>query len=57
MQQNMEDRSYFQSRADQELAMARNAPHPEAAKAHNILAGLYRERLGPLVSPDQPQGL
>jgi len=45
MMQQTEDHSYFQSRIDQELAMARKASHPEATRAHHILASLYAERL------------
>jgi hypothetical protein len=45
MQQRAEDHFYFQSRAEQELAMANIAPHPEAARAHKILAALYLDRL------------
>jgi hypothetical protein len=46
MHQRAEDQSYFQTRVEQELAMARKAPHPEAAKAHKVLARLYLERIG-----------
>ena len=40
-----EDQLYYQARAADELARAKTAPHPEAARAHAILADLYRERL------------
>jgi hypothetical protein len=42
----MKDETYLQARADRELALARSAPHPEAARAHAILARLYLDRLG-----------
>jgi len=40
-----EDQLYYQARAADELALAQAALHPEAARAHAILADLYRERL------------
>jgi hypothetical protein len=55
MLQQADEESYFQSRVEQELAMASKAPHPEAARAHKILAGLYRERLGSNISPELSQ--
>jgi hypothetical protein len=36
-----EDRNYFEGRAEEELRRARNAPHPDAARAHYIMAGHY----------------
>ena len=39
-----EDRSYFQLRAEAELEAAEQARHPDAARAHFILAGLYLDR-------------
>jgi hypothetical protein len=56
MRERAEDHSYFQSRAQQELAMANEAPHPEAARAHKILAGLYLERLDSVVAQGLPRG-
>lgn len=35
------ERSYFRERAEDELAAARAARHPEAARAHYLLAGYY----------------
>jgi hypothetical protein len=56
MLRRTEDQSYFQSRVEQELALASRAPHPQAARAHEILAELYRERLGVDRSADLIQG-
>jgi len=42
----MKDDAYLQARAERELALARSASHPEAARAHAILARLYLDRLG-----------
>ncbi|MBV8685303.1 MAG: hypothetical protein JOZ90_14760 [Alphaproteobacteria bacterium] len=36
-----EDRRYFQERAEQELRRAELADHPDAARAHSLLAGYY----------------
>jgi hypothetical protein len=35
------ERSYFQERAEAELSAAQGADHPEAVRAHYILAGYY----------------
>jgi hypothetical protein len=45
MQQQSEDRRYYQARIERERALAQSASHPEAARAHSILAGLYADRL------------
>jgi hypothetical protein len=50
----MKDHAYLQARADRELALARSAPHPEAARAHTILARLYLDRLGAAATGDDP---
>jgi hypothetical protein len=50
----MQDRLYLQARAESELALARAASHPEAARAHAILARLYLDRLGPAAPGDDP---
>lgn len=42
----VEERRYFEARIADELALARSASHPEAVRAHAILAQLYRDRLG-----------
>jgi hypothetical protein len=55
MQIQAEDQSYYRTRAEQELALASKALHPEAARAHKILAGLYRERIGLDISADLSQ--
>ena len=52
----MKDRLYLQARADSELALARSAPHPEAARAHAILARLYLDRLRSAASGSDPAG-
>lgn len=36
---------YLRSRAETELRAAKAAAHPEAAKAHSLLAGLYLDRV------------
>ena len=46
MHQPPDDRRYYQARIERERALARSARHPEAARAHSILAELYRDRLG-----------
>ena len=40
-----EDWNYYKSRAEQELAQARGATSPEAARVHYELAGLYLNRV------------
>lgn len=35
------DRFYFQERAEQEIRRAELADHPDAARAHYLLAGFY----------------
>lgn len=39
-----DEMDYFRGRAEAELAMARSAGHPDAARAHFHLAGLYLDR-------------
>ena len=36
-----DERRYFRERAETEIAAAQSARHPQAAKAHYILAGYY----------------
>ena len=36
-----EERSYFRDRAEMEIEAARAAGHPDAARAHFLLAGYY----------------
>ena len=36
-----DDRTYYQERAEREMELARQARHPEAARAHSVLAGHY----------------
>jgi hypothetical protein len=45
VEQQPEDRRYYQARIERELALARSAAHPEAARAHSMLADLYAGRL------------
>jgi hypothetical protein len=40
-----EEVRYYQARVEDERALARSAPHPEAARAHTGLADLYLDRL------------
>jgi hypothetical protein len=35
------DLEYFQHRAEQEIALAQVSAHPQAVRAHYLLAGLY----------------
>ena len=44
MLSSMKERDYFLQRAEQETALANRAEHAEAARAHSMLAGFYRER-------------
>ena len=37
----VQDRSYFLTRAEDELKLARTATHEKAARAHFLLAGAY----------------
>jgi hypothetical protein len=39
-----EDAAYFERRAEAELRLAERADHPEARKAHYVLARLYLDR-------------
>jgi hypothetical protein len=41
----LEERAYLQQRAEAELKLARRAEHPDAARAHELLAGFYLDRL------------
>jgi hypothetical protein len=50
-----DERLYFEARARDELARAQAAPHPEAARAHAILAQLYLDRLKASAEPDLPE--
>lgn len=40
-----DDTAYYRSRAEAELALARAADHPDAARAHYLLAGFYLDRV------------
>ena len=37
--------AYWEDRAEAELALAQEAAHPAAVRAHFLLAGLYLDRL------------
>lgn len=39
-----DDRDYFRERAEAELEAAMKADHPDAARAHYLLAGYYLDR-------------
>lgn len=54
-----EDLRYFENRAEQELRRAEQADHPDAARAHYLLAGYYldlvhRRSNGPWDQPRPP---
>lgn len=36
-----EERAYFRQRAEEEIEAAQRAGHPDAARAHYLLAGYY----------------
>ena len=57
MHQPPDDRRYYQARIERERALARSARHPEAARAHSILAELYRDRLGIGAEPAVVEGV
>lgn len=40
-----DERAYYLQRAEAELALAQNASHPAAVKAHYHLAGYYLDRV------------
>ncbi|PSJ42960.1 hypothetical protein [Allosphingosinicella deserti] len=40
-----DDRPYYLARAEWELARARASAHPDAARAHALLAGYYFDRV------------
>ncbi len=42
---NSDDMSYFLTRAEQEIESAQRSNHPEAVRAHYLLAGLYLDRV------------
>ena len=41
-----EDLAYYRQRAARERELAREARHPNAARAHNLLAGYYADLVG-----------
>jgi hypothetical protein len=41
----MDDGEYYESRAEEELALAQRSEHPAVVRAHFLLAGLYLDRL------------
>ena len=40
-----EERAYFQTRAEAEIAQAQAAEHPGAVRSHYLLAGYYLDRV------------
>jgi hypothetical protein len=51
MPQRAEDRRYLEARIERERALERSARHPEAARAHSILAAFYLDRLEAAAEP------
>jgi hypothetical protein len=51
MPEQTHDRRYFEARIERELALAKSAAHPEAARVHSTLAELYLDRLGLKAEP------
>jgi hypothetical protein len=47
----MKDRDYLLQRAEQEIALAEQANHSEAARAHYMLAGFYLDRAQRIAEP------
>jgi hypothetical protein len=45
MAKRIDEPSYFERRAEDELAAAQKATHPRAVRAHYILASHYLDRL------------
>lgn len=52
------DLLYFQERAEQEIGRAERADHPDAARAHYLLAGFYLDLAhnGPPPEPSDRRG-
>jgi hypothetical protein len=46
-----EDLSYYQMRAEAELEQAQQSSHPEAVKAHYLLAGMYLDMVHRELTP------
>ena len=55
---SFEDILYYRQRAEREAEMAERARHPNAARAHSVLAGYYRDILdsGTLLAFSAPKG-
>ena len=49
-----DDAAYFETRAEAELALAQNAAHPNAVKAHYQLAAHYLDRVHSKAAPPPP---
>jgi hypothetical protein len=53
-----DDTTYFYARAETELELAQRATHPQAVRAHYIIANHYLDRCyggaGPLPAADAP---
>jgi hypothetical protein len=52
-----DDRSYFEHRAEMELEMAQRAEHPEAVRAHYLMAGLYLDKIHAIPGSDAAEGV
>ena len=55
---SFEDILYYRQRAEREAEMAQRASHPNAVRAHSLLAGYYRDMLdnGTLLAFSAPSG-
>ena len=50
-----QDAEYYQARAEQELELAQRATHPEAARAHSLIASHYLDLVhSSPFAPDRP---
>ena len=50
---NKDDQDYYLARAERELELAQESDHPDAVRAHYLLAGYYLDRVyGP--DPGEP---
>lgn len=52
----LNDQHYFYERAEAELDRAQRAEHPEAVKAHYLLAGYYLDRVYGGTPPETASG-
>ena len=47
-----DEKSYFQRRAEAEIALAQQAAHPDACRSHYLLAGYYLDIVHNEESPE-----